>query len=299
MDELLSVLRKRGIVCASDVPGSALTTFGSGGQVGAVIYPRSAEEIRFVRRICADLVVENRVMGGGSNLLLPDEGYHGALLRFSAFSDLKREGNELIAGAGVKLPALSRRAAAEGLSGLEFACGIPGETGGAICSNAGAFKQMISDTLVEVTLLTKQGELRILKAQEIEFCYHRANLPLGAAVLSARFRLTHSERGKIEETMRFMTERRRATQPCERSAGSVFRRAGETPAAVYIERTGLKGERLGGAELSAVHCNFIVNKGGATTSDYFALAERVREKVRSLCGVSLEYEVERCSRSES
>lgn len=299
MEQWIERLVGKGIPCFPNVKGASLTTFGSGGEVKGVLIPKDERELRLSLRILADEGVPYRVMGGGSNLLLPDEGYDGAILRLSALSDWERRGCELIVGAGVKTATLARIAAEHSLSGWEFACGIPGEIGGALRQNAGAFGRMISDTLAEVTAMTAAGEKVTFSPSEIGFSYHRAAFPMGTILLSARFRLTIGDRDGIEMTMREMREKRRRTQPHFPSAGSVFRRVGDTPAALYIERTGLKGERIGGAELSPVHCNFIVNRGGARTTEYFALGEKIREKVRELCGVSLEYEVERiCSRSE-
>ena len=297
MEQWIDTLIGRGVSCRSQVKGASITTFGSGGAVKCLLAPKDEKELIFALRLLREEDIPYRVIGGGSNLLLPDEGYDGAILRLSAFSDWERKGCELRVGAGVKTVFLSKIAAYGSLSGLEFACGIPGEIGGALHQNAGAFGQMLSDTLIEVTALTERGEKVVFRPSEIGFSYHRAAFPQGTILLSARFRLACGDQGKIEERMREMREKRSRTQPRFPSAGSVFRRVGDIPAALCIEQTGLKGTRLGGAELSPVHCNFIVNRGDATTEEYFALGERVRERVRELCGVSLEYEVEKiCSR---
>ena len=227
-------------------------------------------------------------------MLLPDEGYRGALLALTAFRSIERSGEVLTVGAGVKLPLLAKTAKQECLSGVEFSVGIPGTLGGAVKTNAGAFGQMLSDSLTEVTLLSAEGDTVTLPASELKFAYHECALPQGMIVLGAKLRLHPADRISIDRLMTEMTERRRATQPRERSAGSVFRKINGIPAALLIEQTGLKGMRIGGAELSRVHCNFIVNKGGATTADFFAVAEKVKECVASRFGVTAEYEVERC-----
>ena len=293
MDEFSDRIERLGIRCLRGVSAKALTTFGSGGAVRYLAFPQTAEEVVFVIGAAKECGVPYRAIGGGSNVLLHDRGYGGALIRLSRMDGVERSNETLTVGAGVKMPVLSRFAAACGLSGAEFACGIPGTMGGAAAVNAGAFGQSLSDLLVEVTMLTAEGKVERVDPCELGYGYHRAMLPRGAIVLSMTLRLVSSDEMSIEERMRGMREKRRRTQPKEPSAGSVFRRVGSVPAALYVERTGLKGMRVGGAMLSPVHCNFIVNAGGATTDDYFALAEKVREKVMAQNGALLEYEVER------
>ena len=295
MEEIIKDIERAGVRVKHHVEGAQLTTFGSGGIVSHVIYPANVEELTITVKMLYAASLPYRVIGGGSNLLLPDEGY-GVLISLSRFDSAAVCGEFLSADAGVKLPRLARMAAEHSLSGLEFACGIPAMLGGAVRNNAGAFGQSISDALVAVVLLTEQGEIASVGADELKTAYHRCFLPEGSIFLSAVFSLKTGDRREIEGRMADMRRRRCQTQPHEPSAGSVFRRVGEIPAAVYIERTGLKGLCFGGAELSEVHCNFIVNKGGASTADYFAVAERVRESVLQNFGVALEYEVERiCS----
>ena len=297
MAELTAYLKEKGITAREGVLGAKLTTFGSGGPVRYLILPKRVKELVAAREALAQSRIPYRVIGGGSNILLPDEGYDGALIRL-AFREIEKEGDLVRVGAGVKMPYLAKWLAERSLSGLEFACGIPGEAGGAARTNAGAFSQMMSDLLVEAEVLTVENRMERLSVSSLRMGYHSAVFPEGSVLLSLFLRPTVGDGARIAERMRRMTEKRRATQPRERSAGSVFRRVGETPAALLIEKTGLKGTRMGGAELSALHCNFIVNKGSATTEDYFALGALVKEKVRALTGESLDYEVERiCSRT--
>ena len=300
MDEIERMLREIGATYRKNVAGSSLTTFGSGGSVAYVVTPKSEEELRVICLSFSACGVPHRVIGGGSNLLLPDEGYDGVLIKMAAFRSIERVGSEWIVGAGVKMPILAREAMRCALSGVEFASGIPGEAGGAVKGNAGAFGQMLSDVLTSVTIMTSTGKISTLSAQDLDLGYHTSALPKGAIVLSLRLRLSPDISERIAARIAEMRDRRRATQPTAPSAGSVFRRAGAVPAALYIERTGLKGMRIGGAELSEKHCNFIVNRGGATTGDFFALAEKVRDSVKAVAGVTLAYEVERvCSKSEN
>ena len=296
MGEWMDRIIGAGVIVRRGVNGSELTTFGSGGAIKWLLAPSSAEGVALTVRTLRLAGVPYRVIGGGSDILLPDEGYAGALITLSRLPGIAFAGDLVTADAGAKLPTLAMRAAEMSLSGMEFASGIPGTVGGAVCCNAGAFGGSVADSLKAVVLLDDRGEIQTLTARELTMTYHRATLPQGYIVLSALFKLKGAEKGAIRETMREMAYRRSRTQPRQRSAGSVFRRVGDTPAAMYIERTGLKGCRIGGAELSRVHCNFIVNVGGATTADYFAVAERVRESVEKQSGVTLKYEVERiCS----
>ncbi len=295
MDDWSEGLKDAGVIVTHGVSGALLTTFGSGGRVD-LLTPSDVVGVQASLRALSRAKIHYRVIGGGSNLLLPDEGYRGVLLSLSRLSSLAFAGDIVTVDAGVRLPLLAKRAAEHSLAGLEFACGIPAEVGGAIKSNAGAFGDMMSDVLKSVILINAAGEVEVLGVEEISAGYHVSHIPEGSVILSAVFHLRRGDRAEIEGKMRSMRARRRQTQPTERSAGSVFRRVGDTPAALYIERTGLKGYRVGGAELSTVHCNFIVNKGGATTEEYFAVAERVRDRVEKQSGVRLEYEVERiCS----
>jgi len=293
MDEFFSRIERQGVRVLRGVSGRSLTSFGSGGPVRCLALPGSAEEVIAVLGAARARALRCLALGGGSNLLLPDDGYDGVLIRLPAEDPIRRRGNLVTVGAGIKMPVFARFMSACGLSGAEFACGIPGTMGGAAAVNAGAFGQSLSDLLVEVEGVTREGKRVVFAPCDLRFGYHRATVPQGAILLSMTLRLTESDEHTVLKTMREMREKRSRTQPKEPSAGSVFRPVGAVPAALYVERTGLKGMRLGGALLSPVHCNFIVNAGGATTEDYFALADKVRESVRAREGVSLELEVER------
>lgn len=297
MDGLISEAKRLGVAVKCDVEGRHLTTFGSGGKVKYLFCPSSVRETQKALLLLRSRGIPYRVIGGGSNVLLPDGDYAGALIK-PCLCGIGVCGNEVTADAGVKLPVLASLTAANGLSGVECFCGIPGFVGGAVQTNAGAFGQMLSDVLTEVIVLTRQGKISILPAWRLKMSRHACVLPEGCIVLCAKFALKTQGEAAVSERMRQMKERRRLTQPVGPSAGSVFRPVGDVPAAVYVEKTGLKGLRIGGAELSPKHCNFIVNKGDATTEDFFAVAERVKSRVLDAFGVSLTYEVERiCSPS--
>jgi len=290
MERVTEWLSRKSVYYEERVSGGRLTTFGSGGAVRVVAFPRIGD-IEETFTFLSESGVPYRVLGGGSNVLLADEGYDGVIVRTDRLDGFCANGSFVTVGAGVRLPLFSRKCGALSLSGAEFAEGIPGTVGGAVFMNASAYGSGISDILASVRILY-EGQVSEIPASALTMTYHRGGLPVGAVLLSATFRLTAGDRGRIAERMRSLAERRAATQPRERSAGSVFARVGDTPAALYIEETELKGSRVGGAELSPKHCNFIVDRGGATTTDYFLLAERVRREVERRSGVTLAYEVE-------
>ena len=292
MERVREWLVHKNIVCRMGVPGSLLTTFGSGGRAALAAYPASAGELAELLSFLEEEDVPHRVLGAGSNVLFPDEGVRGVILRLDAINDFSVRGTTVTVGAGMSMPVFSRKCSEASLSGAEYAEGIPGKVGGAVYMNASAFGMGVSDTLRSVDVILR-GERMTLPASELAMRYHRGGLPVGAVITSATFDLIKGERTSIADKMRENAEKRARTQPVGRSAGSVFRPAGEMPAALYIEETGLKGTCIGGAELSEKHCNFIVNRGGASTKDFFSLGERIRCAVREKTGVTLEYEVER------
>ncbi|MCR4726230.1 MAG: UDP-N-acetylmuramate dehydrogenase [Clostridia bacterium] len=290
ISEEIERLKKENYAYRIGVSGETLTTFGSGGPVAIVVYPENVKRLLALEEILRG--IPRLVMGGGSNVLLPSAGFAGAIVKLDAFRGERACGRVLEVGAGVKMPRLSAFAKAARLSGVEFASGIPGTVGGAIRTNASAFGQAISDGLSFVTALVG-NKIERLSPSELGFSHHRAKLPKDSIVLSAAFALEEGDGEKIGERIRSMREKRLQTQPQGRSAGSVFRKCGSVPAAIYIEKTGLKGLKIGGARLSEKHCNFIVNEGGASSEDFFEIGETVRKKVAEEQGVLLEYEVEK------
>jgi len=291
MERVEAWIRRMNIAYRVDLSGKRLTTFGSGGTVHLVAFPREFEEVRNLLSLLTEENIPFRVLGGGSNVLIPDSGFAGAIVKTDQMRRIAIKGDLVTAEAGVRLPLLAEKCKQASLSGAEFTSGIPGEMGGAVYMNASAFGTGVSDLLTEVRLLVDEKIITV-PASALHMEYHRGGLPVGAMLLSATLRLKKGDSDHIAAEMHRLAEKRAAAQPKERSAGSVFSRVGEIPAALYIEKTGLKGTRVGAAELSAIHCNFIVNRGGATTEDYFLLAERVRREVQKSAGVTLAYEVE-------
>ena len=282
-EETYNALIEAGIEVEKEVSARTLTTFGSGGFVDYVVYPKSIEEVeRFV-----SLDVKYHVLGAGSNALISDNGLR-CVLSMKKLKGFSFEGNKLIASAGEFLPVLAKRACEKGLSGLEFACGIPATVGGAVKMNAGAFGCDISKVCESVSLL-KNGEIASYSTRELGMRYRDGRIG-SAIVLTATFALKEKDPDSIAAEMRENDEARGRSQPREPSCGSAFKRANGSSPAIYIQGCGLKGVRIGGAAVSGKHCNFIVNMNGAQTRDYLRLVDVIKDKVRERYGVELEEE---------
>lgn len=270
------------------------TTFRIGGPADYYIIPRSAEETARVLVACKEWKVPFYILGNGSNLLVGDGGYRGAIIQiFKNLSDISVEGEELTAQAGALLSKIARVALEHSLTGFEFAAGIPGTLGGAAVMNAGAYGGEMKDVLEEVTVLTKEGELRTLKKEELHMGYRSsAIMREGYIVLEAKLRLKQGEPEKIAGRMEELKEKRVSKQPLEYpSAGSTFKRPEGYFAGKLIMDAGLRGFSVGDAQVSEKHCGFVINRGEATASQVKELMEQVSAKVESMFGVRLEPEV--------
>lgn len=256
------------------------TSFGIGGE--AEIFPLLDAD-----RADEALSVPSIVIGRGTNVLAGERIERRVVI--NRLCDMRFCGETVYAESGVTLARLSAEAAKRGLSGLEWAAGIPGSLGGGIVMNAGAFGGQMADIAAYVDVLRGGKRVR-LSAGECGFRYRGSDIAVGDFVLGAGLRLSAGERESIEAVMREYGVRRAESQPAGRSAGSVYKRA-DRPAGWYIERAGLKGERLGGAVVSEKHANFIINEGGATARDVLGLMERIEERVRREFGVRLEREI--------
>ena len=274
-------------------PMSRHTTFRVGGPAELMFLPASAEELQTALSAARDAGVEAYLLGNGSNTIVRDGGLKGlAIVLGEAYSDVRVEGNEIVAQAGAPLSRVAAAAQEAGLTGLEFASGIPGTLGGGCAMNAGAYGGQLSDVLVSAEVLL-DGELRTLSRDEMEMGY-RTTLPLrrGGVVLEARFALQPDDKEAIAARMRELNARRREKQPLNLpSAGSTFKRPEGHFAGALIEGCGLKGYAIGGAQVSEKHAGFIVNKGGATASDILRLMAHVQDVVKRETGVDLEPEV--------
>ena len=274
-------------------PMSRHTTFRVGGPADVLFLPESEEQLLWALSIAREAGVPCVVIGNGSNLVVKDGGIRGLVIALGeGMAAIARAGETLTAWAGASLARVSAYAQASGLSGLEFASGIPGTLGGGCAMNAGAYGGQLSDVLVDARVLL-DGEVRTLTVNEMQMGY-RTSLPLrrGGIVISARFALTPDDPETIAARMRELNARRRDKQPLNYpSAGSTFKRPEGYFAGALIEQAGLKGRRVGGAQVSEKHAGFIVNAGGATATDILALIGTVQDEVAARFGVRLETEV--------
>ena len=295
MSALYEILRRiskpEQLLC--DEPMSAHTTFRVGGPADVMFFPKSVEQLCAAMNAAQTCGVEALVMGNGSNMLVRDGGVRGLVIVLGErFSDVRVEGEMLIAQAGAPMARVASVAQAASLTGLEFISGIPGTLGGGCAMNAGAYGGQLSDVLVDAQVLLG-GEVRVLSREEMQMGY-RTTRPLreGGVVLSARFQLKKGDGEAILAQMKELNARRREKQPLNLpSAGSTFKRPEVHFAGALIEQAGLKGLSVGGAQVSDKHAGFIVNTGSATAADVLALIGRVQDEVERAFGVRLEPEV--------
>jgi len=281
-------------------PLAPYTTFQVGGPADALALPRDEEELLALLGRCRGEGLSVTVLGGGANTLVRDGGVRGVVVSFSRgfrgleLSEKKEEGTVLLeAGAGVKIPHLVRFAAERGLEGVECLAGVPGTMGGALAMNAGTAERYLEEVVESVRWIRlAAGGVERLPAGALSFAYRETRFPEPGVVLGVRLRLRRGDPAPLRAFLREHAARRRERQPwgvpC---AGSIFRNPPGERAGRLIEAAGLKGRRVGGAEVSRVHANFLVNVGGARAADVLALIEEVRAAVRERHGLLLELEL--------
>ena len=277
-----------------DEPMSEHTTFAVGGPADLYVIPESFDELRDVISACDEAGVARFVLGRGSDLLVSDEGYRGVIVAVGeGLMGVSVDGTEMTCQAGVDLREASEMACELGLSGLEFACGIPGSVGGACFMNAGAYGGCVADALKCVRVLMPDGSQETIGVDDLDLGYRRSRVATdGLVVLSATFDLEKGDPEKIRATMDDLMRQREEKQPLEMaSAGSTFKRPEGHFAGKLIMDAGLQGYRVGGAEVSRKHAGFVVNTGGATAADVHAVIEHVQDEVERQFGVHLEPEV--------
>lgn len=277
-----------------DEPMALHTTFQVGGPVDAFVSPSSVEEIEAAIEAARSANAPWHVIGRGSNLLVADRGVEGLVIHLGGpFSRIEVDGNELSVEAGATNGEVAEAACAAGLSGYEYACGIPGSIGGAAIMNAGAYDGQFSDVCSELTCLTLSGEVVRVSREEARWGYRKSMMAdTGLVVLGARLLLVPFDREKIRARMEELTRRREEKQPLELgSAGSTFKRPVGYYAGKLIQDAGMQGHTVGGAQVSTKHAGFVVNFDHATASDVKAVIDDVREAVFADAGVTLEPEV--------
>lgn len=269
------------------------TSFRVGGPADVYVTPKTYEKVKEVIKICIESNTPYFIIGNGSNLLVKDGGIRGVVINMSKLNEVKADGERVIAQGGALLSSASVEALKQSLKGMEFAHGIPGSVGGAVAMNAGAYNGEISQVIESALIVDREGSIRKLSKEELELSYRMsAILKYDYVVLEATFKLEQGDYNAIKERMDDLMNRRRDKQPLEYpSAGSTFKRPEGYFAAKLIEDSGLKGKRLGGAEVSIKHSGFIINKEGATAKEILDLISVVQQTVKEKYDVELSTEV--------
>ena len=296
LERLAQTLRTRlpELELRENEPMSRHTTFRIGGPARLMALPRDRKEAAAAVRAAAELGIRPFFLGNGSNLLVADGGYEGFIVKLTGLDQTRVVNRRLRAESGISLARLAMAAWDRGLTGLEFAHGIPGTLGGGVAMNAGAYGGEMSQVLTAVTFLDEAGQVITLPAQECALTYRHSLFTdhPERLILEAEFELAQGVPTLIKIRMDELAQKRRAKQPLDQpSAGSTFKRPEGHFAAALIEQCGLKGLSVGGAQVSEKHAGFVVNRGGATAEDVLRLMEQVRERVLRDTGVELEPEV--------
>lgn len=279
-------------------PGEPLRghcTFRVGGNADCMVLPSRVEDVAGIVRFAAQRGLPLLVLGRGSNLLISDDGFRGlVMLMGQRLSAARIEENVISAEAGAPLPLLAKRTGEVGLTGLEFAAGIPGSLGGSVRMNAGTKDGAMADIVREVTVVGRDGSVRVLRREEIEFGYRHSGFKYSGEIVVGATLALHEERPElVRQRVQENLDYRARTQPLALpSAGSVFRNPPGDTAGRLLDRAGCKGDRIGGAEVSPMHANWIVNRGGATAADIWSLIRQCRRKVMDAFGVDLVLELE-------
>lgn len=292
--ELCSITGEKNIL--KDEPMSAHTTFRIGGPADYFAMPSSAEEIRRIVSLCIEQEVPYYIIGNGSNLLVGDKGFRGVIIQiFKNMRDIRTEGETVTAQAGALLSKVAAAAYDAGLTGFEFASGIPGTLGGAVRMNAGAYGGEMSQVLKSADVLTTEGEVLTIPVEEMKMGYRTSIVSrMDYVVLGAQLVLSRGSKEDIRAKMDELKEKRVSKQPLEfGSAGSTFKRPEGYFAGKLIEDAGLRGFRIGNAQVSEKHCGFVINRGGATAAEVEELMDHIIRRVEETSGVRLQPEVKK------
>lgn len=264
-----------------------------GGNADIFVLPETEKEAEAVVKYAYQHEVPLLMLGNGSNMVVRDGGVRGIVISFTKLDEIRIDGEKIFAQSGALIKEVSRLAAANSLTGFEFACGIPGSVGGAMAMNAGAYGGEIKDIIVDCTVLTKEGDRMVLSKEELELGYRKSVIAKKEYyVLSSNFQLKIGNQQEIDEKVADLTFKRESKQPLEYpSAGSVFKRPPGYFAGKLIQDSGLQGKGVGDAEVSTKHAGFIINKGNATATDYIETIEMVKRTVKENFDVELELEV--------
>lgn len=296
LDKLTKLLTEQGVPFSVNEPMCRHTTFLVGGPAAVFIEPADTQQITAAQRLCREQGVQLLPIGRGSNLLVADSGLPFAVLRLGdSYSGATRTGDlTLEVRSGTRLSVLCRQTATEGLSGLEFAYGIPGNVGGCVYMNAGAYNGEMKDVVTAVTFLDENGVQHTLQGDALEFSYRHSYFTGKCyIILSVTMEFGQDDPVAIKAAMDDFMQRRREKQPLEYgSAGSTFKRPEGAYASALIDQCGLKGYRVGGAQVSEKHAGFVITDGTATTADVLAVMNHICAVVKEKTGFLLQPEVQ-------
>lgn len=295
MNRICEYVKNKGISYIENEPMALHTTFKIGGPARLAVFPKNENEISDVIKKCKEENVRYMVVGNGSNLLVADEGIDAVVILLGKeFGEVKLiDDITIFAEAGASLMKVCRFALENGLTGLEFAYGIPGSCGGGAFMNAGAYGGELGDVMFRCDHIDKDGNKGSLEGDDLKLAYrHSAYYENGCVITGAYFKMQKADKEEIKAKMNDYMSRRRDKQPLEYpSAGSTFKRPEGNFAGALIEQCGLKGASVGGAEISTKHAGFVINKGGATCKDVLNLCKKVADTVKAEKGIDLEMEV--------
>ena len=293
--EFVTLLQLADIPLKQGEPMCRHTSFQIGGPVAVMAFPKNVEQMQEIFKIAAQFHISPMILGAGSNILAPDQGLDTVVIetRTNMNQAQRLEDGTITAQCGMTMARLATIAMEHGYTGLEFAHGIPGTVGGGVYMNAGAYGGEMQQVVTNVTAMDRKGHVLELPAEELGLSYrHSRFMEEDLVILSATVRLQKGEREEIRAKMAELMTRRRTSQPLEYpSAGSTFKRPVGGYAAALIEASGLKGFRVGDAQVSEKHAGFVVNRGRATSHDVLELMKQVQEKVQADSGICLEPEV--------
>ncbi len=271
------------------------TWFGVGGPAEVLFLPEDADDLRnFLLR--KPQAVPVTIIGGGSNLLIRDGGIPGVVIKLDApaFKKVSFDGVEVTVGAGLKNSDLKKDLIKHKIGGLEFICSVPGRIGGLLRTNAGCFNRAVSDVFVKAHIMNEWGEIYEVEAEDFNFSYRMSLFPENWIILDVTLRGVISTAENVKKTMDEQLAYRKARQPInKKTAGSTFKNPEGLVAWKLIDEAGCRGMKVGGAEVSDMHCNFLINKGNATAEDIEKLGEMIIEKVKEKTAITLEWEIRR------
>ncbi len=286
-------LKNEGIDLKEQIPLSKYTFTKTGGKADFLAFPKNLAELKKLVQVSNENQIPLTIIGNASNLIIRDGGITGLVIILTEMNSIKVENNKVSAQAGARIIDTAFKSAHAGLSGMEFAAGIPGSIGGAVFMNAGAYGGETQDVLDSVTVLTRNGEIKIYTNSEMEFSYRHSKVQdTKDIVVQATFKLKPKDKSAILDEMNYLNALRRYKQPLEYpSCGSVFKRPKGHFVGPMIIKAGLQGTQIGGAQNSMKHAGFIVNKDGATATDYLDLIHYIQKVIKEKYDIDLHTEV--------